>query len=465
MDKNQLFRMIPKVDVILEREEIQKLIEKHSRSTVTDLIRTQLDRVRNEISSCGSEAQAQERIDAIVPDILEAADRFYTLNMRPVINGTGTILHTNLGRSPVSEEHAERIKEIVTGYCNLEYDLEAGERGERYSHFEDLLCRITGAEAALAVNNNAAAVLLILSTFPKGSEAIVSRGELVEVGGRFRIPEVMEQVGMVLHEVGTTNKTHLSDYEKAIGENTRVLMKVHTSNYRIVGFTEEVSRAELTELAHRNGIAFVEDLGSGVLVDLEKYGLSHEPTVQESVRAGVDVVCFSGDKLLGGPQAGIIVGRKKYIDQMKKNQLLRAIRIDKFSAAALELVLREYLDEEQAVNKIPVLRMISRGALEVKTEAEELLGMLEARNLNAEIAAEPCESQIGGGALPLERIASTAIVIKSLGMTTAALEKALRSAKVPVICRVVNDRILLDARTLFRGDFAVIADELEDILS
>ena len=261
------------------------------------------------------------QIGMLTQNIKRHAGKLHEPNMKMVINGTGTVLHTNLGRAPISKEHVERLAGIVSGYSNLEYNLEAGARGERYSHFEKLLCKLTGAEAAMAVNNNAAAVMLILSSMAKGGEVVVSRGELVEIGGKFRIPDVMEQSGASLVEVGTTNKTHYSDYEEAITEETKALLKVHTSNYRIVGFTETVTIDELIPIAQEHDIPIIEDLGSGVLIDLSKYGLTYEPTVQDSIRKGADVVCFSGDKLLGGPQAGIIIGKKKYIDQMKKNQL------------------------------------------------------------------------------------------------------------------------------------------------
>ena len=273
--------------------------------------------------------KAKQQIALLNENIAKAVSAMHTPNMKKVINGTGTILHTNLGRAPISFGHMMRAAEIVSGYSNLEYNLEAGRRGERYSHFEKLLCKLTGAEAAMAVNNNASSVLLILSSLAKGGEVIVSRGELIEIGGKFRIPDVMEQSGANLVEVGTTNKTHYEDYEEAITEETKALLKVHTSNYRIVGFTESVGIDELVPIAKEHGIPVVEDLGSGVLINLEKYGLMHEPTVQESIAHGADVVCFSGDKLLGGPQAGIIIGKKKYIDMMKKNQLTRALRIDK----------------------------------------------------------------------------------------------------------------------------------------
>ena len=346
MNKNILFRNIPKVDVLLEKESIQNLIRLYSRDTVVEAIREETEGLREFIKTCEDEGEAVRRTEELVQNIERHVVKMHTPDMRPVINGTGTILHTNLGRAPISMEHMEYVASVATGYSNLEYDLEAGRRGERYSHFEELLCKITGAEAAMAVNNNAASVMLILNTIGKDKEIVVSRGELVEIGGKFRVPDVMEQSGATLVEVGTTNKTHFSDYENAITEDTSALLKVHTSNYRIVGFTENVPIAELVPLGEKYGIPVIEDLGSGVLIDLAKYGLEHEPTVQESIQAGADVVCFSGDKLLGGPQAGIIVGKKKYIDRMKKNQLTRALRIDKFTATTLDVVLHEYLSEE-----------------------------------------------------------------------------------------------------------------------
>jgi len=357
----------------------------------------------------------------------------------------------------------EHIAEIATGYSNLEYDLEAGKRGERYAHFEELLCKITGAEAAMAVNNNAAAVMLILSSLGKGGEVIVSRGELVEIGGKFRIPDVMEQSGATLVEVGTTNKTHYADYENAITENTAALLKVHTSNYRIVGFTETVGIDKLVELSEKYEIPIVEDLGSGVLLDLSKYGITYEPTVQDSIRAGADVVSFSGDKLLGGPQAGIIVGKKKYIDKMKKNQLTRALRIDKFTAATLEVVLKEYLSEARAIANIPVLQMITKSKEDLLKEARKLKRYLTALKLDAELAIENCESQIGGGSLPLERLASYAVTIKPNKITTAELENRMRFLPVPIIPRVINDKIYLDVRTLCMDSFKAF-EQLTDIM-
>lgn len=448
MDKNLLYRSIPKVDVLLEDEAVKQMIKTYGREITIDAIREETDRLRKFIAGCDSEEAAKERISHLTERIRQQAEHIFQPNMKKLINATGTILHTNLGRAPISEEHMKHIAEIATGYSNLEYNLEAGKRGERYSHFEELLCKVTGAEAAIAVNNNAAAVMLILSTMAKGGEVIVSRGELVEIGGKFRVPDVMEQSGATLVEVGTTNKTHFADYENAITEETTALLKVHTSNYRIVGFTESVGIAELVPLGEKHHIPVIEDLGSGVLIDLSKYGLTYEPTVQESIRNGADVVCFSGDKLLGGPQAGIIVGKKKYIDKMKKNQLMRALRIDKFTASTLEVVLKEYLSEERAIQNIPVLRMITKPFDEVNKEARRLKRLLNQLSLNAEIRLEQCNSQIGGGSLPLERIPSMAVTIKPVRMSTAELEECMRFLPVPIIPRTINDKIFLDVRTI-----------------
>ena len=464
MNKNQLYRNIPKVDVLLEMEIIQLLIEQYGRETVMEAIREEMEALRAFIGACEEEEKIVRQIQDLPQQIVRHVERLHTPNMRMVINGTGTILHTNLGRAPISQEHVSKLADIVTGYSNLEYNLEAGKRGERYSHFEKLLCKLTGAEAAMAVNNNAAAVMLILSSMAKGGEVIVSRGELVEIGGKFRIPDVMEQSGASLVEVGTTNKTHYSDYEEAITENTKALLKVHTSNYRIVGFTDTVTIDDLVPLAKEHDLPIIEDLGSGVLIDLSKYGLTYEPTVQDSIRKGADVVCFSGDKLLGGPQAGIIIGKKKYIDQMKKNQLTRALRIDKFTATVLELVLQEYLSEEKAIQNIPVLRMITETEEEVAHRAQNLKRMLRRAGLAAEFGLEKCESQIGGGSLPLERIPSMSVTIKPEKMSVPQLEEKMRHLEVPIIPRTANDTIYLDVRTIETRWFKKITDMLGELL-
>ena len=463
MNKNLLYRSIPKTDILLENEEIKKLIEKYSRDTVMESIHVELDKLRKYIGQSDDEEKAKKQIELLIPHIEMTVTAMHTPNMRMVINATGTVLHTNLGRAPIGKKHMERVAQIATGYSNLEYNLEAGKRGERYSHFEKLLCKITGAEAAMAVNNNAAAVMLILSSIAKGGEVVVSRGELVEIGGKFRVPDVMEQSGATLVEVGTTNKTHYSDYEEAITEETKALLKVHTSNYRIVGFTDSVGIDELVPLAKERDIPVIEDLGSGVLIDLSKYGITYEPTVQESIRKGADVVCFSGDKLLGGPQAGIIIGKKKYIDIMKKNQLTRALRIDKFTAATLELVLQEYLSEENAIKNLPVLRMITKPLEEIKKDARDLSRMLKRANLPAKIEVVPCESQIGGGSLPLERIPSMAVTIRPDKISVPEFEERLRHLPVPVIPRVVNDTVLMDVRTLDKKAMTILTDQLKSL--
>ena len=463
MNKNLLYRSIPKVDILLENEDVKALIEKYSRDTVMESIHVEMDKLRKYIGQCDDEEKAKKQIELLVPHIEMTVTAMHTPNMRMVINATGTVLHTNLGRAPIGQKHMERVAQIATGYSNLEYNLEAGKRGERYSHFEKLLCKITGAEAAMAVNNNAAAVMLILSSMAKGGEVVVSRGELVEIGGKFRVPDVMEQSGATLVEIGTTNKTHYSDYEEAITENTKALLKVHTSNYRIVGFTDSVGIDELVPFAKEHDIPVIEDLGSGVLIDLSKYGIKYEPTVQESIAKGADVVCFSGDKLLGGPQAGINVGKKKYIDIMNKNQLTRALRIDKFTAATLELVLQEYLSEENAIKNLPVLRMITKPLEEIKKDASALSRMLKRANLPAKIDIVPCESQIGGGSLPLERIPSMAVTIRPEKISVPEFEERLRHLPVPVIPRVANDTVLMDVRTLDKKVMTILVDQLKSL--
>lgn len=456
MDKNLLYRSIPKVDILLEKDEIKELIANYGHEIVMDIIREETDKLRLLIAESDNETELQSKIDNLVKSIVKAATNLFKPKVRKVINGTGTILHTNLGRAPITRTQAEKLADIVCGYSNLEYNLESGKRGERYSHFEKLLCRITGAEAAMVVNNNAAAVMLILSTMAKGGEVIVSRGELIEIGGKFRIPDVMEQSGAKLVEVGTTNKTHFSDYEDAITEDTKAFLKVHTSNYNIVGFTESVLAKELKPLSEKTEIPIIEDLGSGVLIDLAKFGITHEPTVQEAIESGVDVVCFSGDKLLGGPQAGIIIGKKKYINMMKKNQLTRALRVDKFTVTALELVLLSYLNEDKAITEVPVLKMISESYESVKERAEKLAKILKAKCKNAEITIGDCESQVGGGSLPLERIRSVAVVIKPNNISVSALEEMMHGFEPAIVARTAEDAIWMDVRTLSDEDFDTI---------
>ncbi len=475
MNKNEMYRMIPKTDSLLKEEEIQKLTDRYGRQAVAGTLQEILKELREKAAELADRGREEEGAEVIAQAtgkitvcLRERLEQLFRPEMIPVVNGTGIILHTGLGRAPLGEQAGRRGGQIAGTYTNLELDLNTGERGERCSHFERLLCRITGAEAALAVNNNAAAVLLILTALSSGGEAVVSRGELVEIGGKFRIPDVMEQSGTRLREAGTTNRTRLSDYESAINEDTKVLLKVHTSNYRILGFTESVPLEELCTLGRQRGICVVQDLGSGVLVDLSRYGLRGEPTVQASVSAGADVVCFSGDKLLGGPQAGIIVGKKCFLDRMRRHPLARALRIDKFTAAALEQVLLEYLNPDQAVRRIPVLRMLTRPADEVRQEAELLAEEIcqkrrakqgeNRREIPVQITVEPCTSRAGGGALPEEEISSFAVCIVPGAISAAKLQRRLRTLPVPVLGRIVRDRFLVDMRTVSDSDREYLAE-------
>ncbi|MEE1086093.1 MAG: L-seryl-tRNA(Sec) selenium transferase [Schaedlerella sp.] len=464
MDKNNLYRMIPKVDILLAGDQMKVLTAQYGKECVREAIQEELDALRNLIRLGKTEQEIVDKIKKIDENVDKRVEEIHTPKMKKVVNATGTILHTNLGRAPLSEEHTRKLMGIVAGYSNLEYNLEEGKRGERYAHFEQLLCKVTGAEAAIAVNNNASAVLLILNSLAKGGEVIVSRGELVEIGGSFRIPDVMGISGAKLSEIGTTNKTHLADYENAVSEETKVFLKVHTSNYKIVGFTESVEVEQIVPLSEKYKIPVVEDLGSGILINMEKYGLSHEPTVQEALLKGVDVVCFSGDKLLGGPQAGIIVGKKKYIDLMKKNQLSRAFRIDKFTAAALELVLQEYLSEEKAIQNIPVLKMITKSLDDVKKGAEELSTMLKKSKFSAQYEVIFCESQVGGGAFPTEVLPSYGVAVTPDKISTAKLEILMRQLPVPVIGRIVDDQMILDVRTLEKKDFEITAEMFKKLI-
>lgn len=464
MNKNTLFRNIPKVDVLLEKTEIIKLIEKYHREVVVDAIREEIDKLRSFIKENDDINLIEEKINNLVGNIILNVEKVYSYNLRKVINGTGTILHTNLGRAIISKKHANYLSEVVTSYSNLEYNLEEGKRGERYSHFEKLICKITGAEAAMAVNNNAAAVMLVLSSMAENKEVIVSRGELVEVGGKFRIPDVMKSSKADLVEIGTTNKTHLEDYEDAITENTGAFLKVHTSNFKILGFTESVSVDELCKLGKEKDIPIIEDIGSGVLVDLSKYGLEYEPTVQDSIKAGVDVVSFSGDKLLGGPQAGIIVGKKKYIDKMKKNPLTRAFRIDKFTATILEMIFHEYLNEEDAMKNIPVLSLITKDIKEIEENAIKLYEKLNVIKDMAKVEIEDCLSQIGGGSLPTERIKSKCVTILPKNMSTAALEEKLRFGENPVVGRINEDKLILDMRTVLDDEIDILSQKIISVL-
>ncbi|NLJ98922.1 MAG: L-seryl-tRNA(Sec) selenium transferase [Tissierellia bacterium] len=468
MSKNKnLYTLIPKVDELLENANIQELLNSMPRKIVVDSIREEIDILRKDIRKLSlDEEQIIERNNRLYEMVMDRANKKNSYKLRRVVNATGTVIHTNIGRSLINEEIMDNVKEIATNYSNLEYDLEKGERGSRYSHLEDILVEITGGEAAMVVNNNAAAVMLVLSTMAKDSEVIVSRGELIEIGGSFRIPDVMEQSGAHLVAVGTTNKTHLGDFENAITEETKALLKVHTSNYRILGFTSSVSAEELYTLKSKYNIPLIEDLGSGVLVDLSKYGLEYEPTVQDSIKNGVDVVTFSGDKLLGGPQAGIIVGKREYIEAMKKNPLTRAFRVDKFTISALEATLRLYLDESIAVEKIPTLNMLSLSIEEIEEKAKVLYDLLadniDCENCKIEIVDD--YSEVGGGSLPLEKMPTKCIMLTLNNLSVSRFEKALREYDIPIITRVYKDRIYIDLRTIREDEYKIVVDGIKHSL-
>ena len=471
MDKNNLFRKIPKVDLLLEREEILSLIQDYGLSYVTDKVREVVEEIREEIKACPESEEVDsfedrilKKIERIEDYVMERVEEGLDLKLRPLLNGTGTILHTNLGRAPLSHKISTELATLLSSYSNLEYNLEEGKRGERYSHMKEMLCKITGAEDAMVVNNNASAVLLILSTMARGGEVIVSRGEMVEIGGKFRIPDVCAQSNADMVEIGTTNKTHLRDYEDAITENTKAFLKVHTSNYRIMGFTESVEAKDLKALSMEHNIPIIEDLGSGVLLPLEKYGIRHEPMVQEAIESGVDVVCFSGDKLLGGPQAGIIIGKKKYIDAMKKNPLTRALRIDKFTVAALSMTLREYLHMEGIEERIPVLKMLSETAPSIKERAERLLDLFRKNHIQGDCSIRPCESQVGGGSLPDTYMDSFAVSFHPHKISVPELEKRLHFTKEPLIGRVMEDDFWIDLRTIREEELERVVESFQEAL-
>jgi L-seryl-tRNA(Ser) seleniumtransferase len=427
------------------------------RARLTATVRDVLDRERRRL--LGGTGDASDT-DALAGQVAEAMRRVGLFSLRTVINATGVVLHTNLGRALLSQLAVERLASVSAAYSNLELDLATKERGSRYNHVEPLLRRLTGAEDALVVNNNAAAVLLALETLARGKEVIVSRGELIEIGGEFRIPDIMRRSGARLVEVGATNRTHPRDYAGAIGPETALLLKVHASNYRVVGFTAEVSSRELVEIGRERGIPVMEDLGSGSLVDLRPHGFPYEPTVQEVVTAGVDVVTFSGDKLLGGPQAGLVVGAKALVGRLKKNPLNRALRIDKLTLASLEATLYAY-EAGDPRETIPTLRMLTEPLAEVQARARRLLRALPApvrARLDARIVDD--QAQVGGGALPTVVLPTAAVAVGGATISARALDEALRSGDPAAIGRIADDRLLLDCRTVLADQVGALAKAL-----
>lgn len=452
---------------MLSKLEDEGVIDGLPRSLSRDLVNGFLDVCREEIKGGIITEEKQLSPDVLFPRLTCHVRAGARPHFRRVINATGVVVHTNLGRSLLADSAVKAVTEACACYSNLEFDLKTGERGSRYSHVEKLICEITGAEAALVVNNNASAVLITLETLAKGKEAVVSRGQLVEIGGSFRIPDVMAKSGATLREVGATNRTHLHDYENVINEETALLMKVHTSNFRVIGFTKEVSGGELAELGHKNGIPVYEDLGSGNLTNFSGLGLMREPTVQEVVAEGVDVVSFSGDKVLGGPQAGVIVGRKKYIDMIKKNPLNRAVRIDKMTLAALEATMRLYLDPAAAMREVPTVRMITEKPESLKKQAQSLARVLRrALGDQVKIGVRPGVSRVGGGAFPEQDLKTSLVtVIPQQGISVEDLKERLLSTEPPLVGRIEEDAFCLDPRTLSRDEYKLCAEALSQALS
>jgi L-seryl-tRNA(Ser) seleniumtransferase len=459
--QRNLLRSIPSVNELLNHPALQEVLEQFPRQLVVSTMREEIARLREEIRTqsfppaVGAPGELAARIAAQVAENARFA-------LRKLVNATGIVIHTNLGRAPLSATVLDNVRAVAEGYSNLEYDLYRGERGSRYQHVEKIITDLTGAESALVVNNNAAAVLVALNALARNREVIVSRGELIEIGGSFRLPDVMRQSGCVLKEVGATNRTRIEDYEEAITPETGLLLKAHTSNYRIMGFSESVSLAELVGLGKKYDISVMEDLGSGTFVDLSYYGLPEEPTVNHTVAAGADIITFSGDKLLGGPQAGVIVGSKEQLAVIKKNPLLRAVRVDKFTISALEATLREYLDTNQAMQNIPVLQMLSCPKEKVRKKADRLCRRLKKnRKDKYHIKVEPDFSQAGGGSLPQAQIPTFVVAVVPSEFSVAELDRRLRENTPPVIGRVSKERMLFDLRTVFDNEIPIIADALE----
>ena len=460
------FRLLPSVDEVL-RLQSDKQQSYIPRSMLVEAVRKALDSYRERIINGLATGDTKE---IVLREIVEITDvnlhNACQPNLRPVINATGVVLHTNLGRAILSENARRAVQTVSNGYANLELDLSTGKRGSRYSAVEGILTKLTGAEAALVVNNNASAVLLALGTLARNREVIVSRGQLVEIGGSFRIPDVMVQSGAVLVEVGTTNKTYPDDYRQAVTEETGLLLQVHTSNYRIVGFTRETSIAEMVQVGQEYNLPVMSDLGSGFLVDLSRFGLPPEPTVQEVVSGGADVVTFSGDKLLGGPQAGIIVGKKKYIDLMKKNPLTRAVRIDKFTVASLEATLRDYLDPETALLKIPTLRMLTVNQAELEQKAGFLADKITPLiKTMADVTVEKSFSRVGGGAMPITELPTTTVALLPRHISLDEFMGRLRRHNPAVIGRAQDSKLLLDPRTILEGEEALLVEAVVNCLS
>ena len=458
VDQEQL-RLLPSVDELLHSSTGQQLVQRYSRVMALRAVRASIAQAREQIRR-GSSCPSSDELLSTAEHILDENQR---PNLRPVINATGVIINTNLGRAPLSQEALQAVERVAGGYSNLEYELEAGERGSRHTHVTKLLCELTGAEAALVTNNNAAAVLLALTALAAGREVVISRGQLVEIGGGFRVPDVMRQSGCQLVEVGTTNRTRLSDYAAAMTERTALLLAVHPSNFQITGFTESTPLEPLAELAHQRGLLLMDDLGSGCLLASERFGLGHEPMPQESIAAGADVVCFSGDKLLGGPQAGILVGKAAVLERIGRHPLMRAVRIDKMTLAALETTLRHY-QREEAETHIPIWRMISASPGRITGRAASWVSKLQKHGILA--GTRRGESTIGGGSLPGETLPTTLLALDAgqVSIPLDELAKRLRLRSSPVIVRILRDAMLFDPRTVLEEQDKEIVQALVEEL-
>ena len=455
----QLLSQIPAINKILLLDEVKSLIQEYSEVAVKSAIKNYIDEIKQEILN--EELHEVPSLEKIVEEVTQIVKNEDKNSLRRVINATGTILHTNLGRSLLSQKIKENIESVAFNYSNLEFDIDNKKRGSRYVHLIDIIKKLTGAEDVLVVNNNAAAVLLTLNTLVKDKEIVVSRGELVEIGGAFRIPEIIKLSGGTPVEVGTTNKTHLKDYENAITDNTGALLKVHTSNYKIVGFTKEVSNEEISYLARENELVSINDLGSGQFVDFSKYGLPYEPTVKEVLDSGIDIVTFSGDKLLGGPQAGIIVGKKEYIEQMKKNQLTRALRVDKMTLAALEATLKLYLDEKEALEHIPTLHMISISKERLLSKADVFKTRLS--DLDFKITVAEDKAEVGGGSYPASYLDSVVVRLEHPRLSATDIERRLLEVEIPIITRIKDNELIFDMRTLRTREFDLVKQALIEV--
>lgn len=452
--KQELLSSLPSVDEILKSDLGKGLLEGHPRRYVLTAIREAIDLRRKDILEGTS---TDVSLESLAPGIVLKTEQLSSFSLRPVINATGIVVHTNLGRSLLSPEVMENVRRIATGYSNLEYDVAQGRRGKRYVHIKRLLRDITGAEDGFAVNNNAAAVFLCLSAIARGREVIVSRGELVEIGGSFRIPDVMVQSGALLKEVGTTNKTHLHDYENALSDASALILKVHKSNYQIKGFTDEVPIEKLVALGHGRGVPVMYDLGSGCLLDLRPYGIHSEPAVQEVLKSGVDILTFSGDKLLGGPQAGLVLGKKELIEKIQKHPLARAVRIDKMTLAALEATFMEYADGEMAKERIPTIRMLIEEPERIKARAKKIARLIKRETADVTVRIIEDSSQAGGGSLPEITFPTYAVSLKPSGISLNQFEERLRKGPPSVIARIKEDLLIVDARTVGDNEVTLLA--------